>query len=502
MRNLSRFIDRVKPITETIKKNKLPMFREPLVKTTTKQAEKVASLKSDCALFSHLYIACQSRDGNLEEFFKHENQPWPPTLAHMGKLRQGQKSDLVTCMESLSKPSSNIPLVDVTILDGAVVVQMLSPGTAITFQEYADYVFLPYVTKQLDQVKRVDVVWDVYQDDSLKSTTREKRGTGTRRRVTPSSKLPKNWKSFLRVNENKTELFQFLAKELESTSVENKELYTTYGEYVLSSPRRDGLMQCSHEEADTRILLHALDASQCGYRKILIRTIDTDIVVLAVSEVKDMDIDEMWIAFGMGKHYRFLPVHDIAVQLEADKCRALPMFHAITGCDTVSFFSGKGKKSAWDVWNVFPEITNVFASLTVTPGGFSNDIASIERFVVLLYSRTSSQASVNKARQELFSRNARTLENIPPTQAALLQHTKHAVYQAGFVWGSPSAWGWEKVGHEWRPVWTLLAQAQDTCYELIHCGCKKGCKRQCKCTRANLVCTALCKCGGECSEDS
>ena len=136
--------------------------------------------------------------------------------------------------------------------------------------------------------------------------------------------------------ENKTELFQFLAKELESTSIENKELYTSYGEYVLSSPRQDSLMECSHEEKDMQTILHALDASQRRHRKILIRTIDSDVVVLAVSKVKDMDVDEMWIAFGMGKHLRFLPVHDIAVQLGADKSRAPLLFHAISGCDTVS----------------------------------------------------------------------------------------------------------------------------------------------------------------------
>ena len=28
----------------------------------------------------------------------------------------------------------------------------------------------------------------------------------------------------------------------------------------------------------------------------------------------------------------------------------LPMFHAFTGCDTVSFFGGKGKKTAWNTW--------------------------------------------------------------------------------------------------------------------------------------------------------
>ena len=69
----------------------------------------------------------------------------------------------------------------------------------------------------------------------LKSTTRERQGTGTRRRVASSSKLPKNWKSFLHVGDNKTELFLFLAKELQAIDIEGREVYTTYGEFVLNS---------------------------------------------------------------------------------------------------------------------------------------------------------------------------------------------------------------------------------------------------------------------------
>ena len=76
-----RFQDRTKPITEVIKKNKLPLFKEQPQSNTTKDKQKVAALKNDCTLFSRLYIACQSRDDNLEEFFKHDNQPYPPTLA-------------------------------------------------------------------------------------------------------------------------------------------------------------------------------------------------------------------------------------------------------------------------------------------------------------------------------------------------------------------------------------------------------------------------------------
>ena len=31
------------------------------------------------------------------------------------------------------------------------------------------------------------------------------------------------------------------------------------------------------------------------------------------------------------------------------------MFHAFTGCDTVSSFDGRGKKTAWDTWMTFDD---------------------------------------------------------------------------------------------------------------------------------------------------
>ncbi len=56
-------------------------------------------------------------------------------------------------------------------------------------------------------------MWDVYIPDSLKGFTRQKRGKGIRRRVAPSTQIPKNWKDFLRVDENKKELFNFLSQQ-------------------------------------------------------------------------------------------------------------------------------------------------------------------------------------------------------------------------------------------------------------------------------------------------
>ena len=69
------------------------------------------------------------------------------------------------------------------------------------------------------------------------------------------------------------------------------------------------------------------------------------------------------------------------------------------------------------------------------------------------------------------------MENIPPTRAALLQHTKRALFQAGHIWGqtllanyevpSPADWGWLNK-------WSTLPEASEACRELVKCACKNN----------------------------
>ncbi|KAG0723068.1 hypothetical protein GWK47_043326 [Chionoecetes opilio] len=324
-----RLVNQTVPITDPIKRNNLHLFSLPPVREKSRKQLQMSSLKNDCSLFSRLYIASQIR--------------------MMGGLRTGTKSDLMPCLENLVpvKEDLSTPRVQVSILDGAAIINMLRPGAAKTFQGYATDVFVPYVTSQLQHVDRLDIVWDLYMADSLKADSRSKRGNGVRRRVEPSSAVPGNWQEFLRINDNKTELFSFLASNVADIDT-NKHLITTQGTGVLCSNRQDvsALAPCTHEEADTRILLHLQDAVQQGYSKVSIRTVDTDVVVLAIASANRLNISELWIAFGAGKSFRFIAAHEIAKALGPDRCVALPMFHAFTGCDTVSCFGVRGKKTA------------------------------------------------------------------------------------------------------------------------------------------------------------
>ena len=73
-----------------------------------------------------------------------------------------------------------------------------------------------------------------------------------------------------------------------------------------------------------------------------IRTVDTDVVVLAIKAVECLDITELWVAFGVSESFCLVATNEIVNALGPQRCMALPMFHAFTGCDTVSYLGGGG----------------------------------------------------------------------------------------------------------------------------------------------------------------
>lgn len=86
--------------------------------------------------------------------------------------------------------------------------------------------------------------------------------------------------------------------------------------------------------------MHASDCARQGIDNIILRTVDTDVVVLAIANFRRLQINRLWIAFGVGKQYRYIEIHDIVRALGEDKSQVLHVFHAFTGCDQTSRFLG------------------------------------------------------------------------------------------------------------------------------------------------------------------
>ena len=68
------------------------------------------------------------------------------------------------------------------------------------------------------------------------------------------------------------------------------------------------------EEADDRMFVHVKDLCDAGYRRITIITVDTDVVIIALSAMWDLTIEELWIELGVGRTKRWIPVHILNCQ--------------------------------------------------------------------------------------------------------------------------------------------------------------------------------------------
>ena len=200
-------------------------------------------------LFSKLFIICNTRDLNLDEFFSYENQPHPPSISINGALRTGNKSSLLQCLIDELRDSSTVDedefredgnelsidnenehgqaqltedyvietCCDAIVYDGPAIVHIRQPRAEKTFADYLNSFqeFIVSDSKRL-KVKRIDLIWDTYNKECTKAYARHMRGTGERCHVRQNGFLPKNWLSFLRNADNKTELFSMITQAITS----------------------------------------------------------------------------------------------------------------------------------------------------------------------------------------------------------------------------------------------------------------------------------------------
>ena len=122
------------------------------------------------------------------------------------------------------------------------------------------------------------------------------------------------------------------------------------------------MSECDHKEADTRICVHIMDALDKTAKKIYVRTVDTDVIVGIFSELqrKITDID-VWVAFGMGRHFQFYHINSICGE------RACPFFMLSLALTQVLSFLVRPKNPLGPVGSHFVLLLKHFYML-LTPG--------------------------------------------------------------------------------------------------------------------------------------
>ena len=203
------------------------------------------------------------------------------------------------------------------------------------------------------------------------------------------------------------------------------------------------LLEASHEEADTRLVLHCMHTNA---ESVVVSVRDTDILVLLPAHFHNLNCKKIWMKAGISKHRKYIPLHDIRQNLSFSNAvfETLIQFHAIRSCDTVSYFAGHGKKTTWKFSTTDSHLPKDLGKRELT----QDTKKGAEKFVCKLYN-VRELSSCDNARVLLPMQISRS--PIPPTTDALRFHVQRAHYQS-IVWRqainpqpvlpSPATMGW------------------------------------------------------------
>ena len=395
-----RLIEESTDFYAPLSKNKTPSIsRMYNVRIQSRGESKQEEVKADRNLIQRLLVAARSgREIDMNAILKHELAKIPRALASTKqKLHSTDKAQLQDLLIKDTEVAKSLPksiAKTCLIINAQAQIQAMGkPDKAVTFGDLSDE-FCSSIKKRFGCLySRVDVVFDRYQDMSIKSGTREKRAgkAPAIRRVTSSRdvKLPSNFKSFLSLSVNKVDLASFLSEALVEMTPElqpSQELVVAgrFDDVMVwtSADRNNHSLSSSHEEADTRLLLHAKGAALEGYQRCVIQCRHTDVLVLAFGHMSSLPL-EVWISTGLKSKHPFIPVHKI--ELPELQVKTIIPFHALTGCDTVSQFASIGKKTAW---KIFRGGSSISCLLQLGSKDVNAEVLQqVEKFVCQLYLR-------------------------------------------------------------------------------------------------------------------
>ena len=132
---------------------------------------------------------------------------------HDGLLRKTNKATLATTLQKNVAVAEQFPGNSASVVDGMNLVQRVK-GDQATFRDVATTV-LSMALKEGSQSNRIDVVFDKYQENSIKNSERSVRGgeTGHQLQSITGAQIVRQWRTFLSRITNKTSLITFIVSE-------------------------------------------------------------------------------------------------------------------------------------------------------------------------------------------------------------------------------------------------------------------------------------------------
>lgn len=355
----ARFLKSVK----RIRVNNFASENEKKKKGTTPATESAKRVESVRDFFIRiLIVVAENTNFDLKHVLRYPITPYPLSLAHAdGALLKSRKHTLLNRLEEFQKDTT-IPTevhqgICVRIYDGGLlihsVLSVMNVGTS--YGAIARTILSTVCTGGGDEIH---VCLDKYVENSVKDSERKLRGAedSVYTITGPNQTMRHKGAKLLKNGIFKNELGKFLLKEWGKNHYWNilngKTLYASYGgecfqytpnEFQDISVTSPAHLQANHEEADTLIAFHLEKTSGS---MALVRASDTDILIILIGILGNQDPEvrsskNVFMDCGIGNSRRYINVTNIVEVLEERKAglpKALPGYHAFTGCDFTSAF--------------------------------------------------------------------------------------------------------------------------------------------------------------------
>ncbi len=363
----------------TMKKRKLLTWKDSAKVLKVPCKDRVVELQEDRSLFARLMFVCKSRpEVDVKEAIgRYEFSVVPRSLsaADGTMLHCPAKSTLMRILETLGGDpqqthevaSGNnvdemmnfdmepLPQMKVAVVDAMAELQCIDkPEDIKNISQLAEH-FNKRITKKFQSSDEVRLIFDRYDlPSSLKTATRVRRQAGKDPvfyRITDSTHIAKvPMRRLLSHTETKKELTSYLGKKFfDHAKKTEMRVVVAYGNECQGTHEDVAHLQSTQEEADTKIVLHALDAASNGATQLLIYSPDTDVLVLCLRRCPELCVKTSFVT-GTGQNWREIDLGAISSALGSSKLAALPAFHALSGADVTGSFSGKGKPACWKVF--------------------------------------------------------------------------------------------------------------------------------------------------------
>lgn len=253
----------------------------------------------------------------------------------------------------------------------------------------------------------------------------------------------------------------------------------------------EDLLSCEeHEEADSRIIYHICQINFNA--EIVIRCSDSDILVILLGNMDHLNASlKLWINMGVGNNERYININDLYKTLGSSLSKALPCFHAITGCDYTPAFFRKGKLRPFKLLEKSQEYQSAFQNIIEDDEELlQHTFLVLEKFICHMYGIRDA-SNVNDVRFHIFSNTYRSKSSndkfekkfrnfdsssLPPCKSELYQHLLRVRYVTKF-WRNahlkhptyllPQASGWTINDNKYDFVWFVGEQLPSIVADII-----------------------------------